>query len=161
MVPGSGDPRARLVLVGEAPGAREDELGRPFVGRAGGVLNAALTEAGVERSRVWIANAVRCRPPENRRPRPEELATCSFQLDAELVAVRPRALVLLGSTAALAVLGRQVKVASERGDVHVVRRAGLELRCVVTLHPQALVYRPSSREDLVADLRLGWALAQG
>ena len=161
VVPGSGGPRSSLMLVGEAPGAREDELGAPFVGRAGRVLDQVLAEAGLDRCEVWLANAVRCRPPDNRRPRPEELAACSFQLDAELRAVGPRALVLLGASAARAVLGRTVKVEAERGRQHLVRRAGLDLRCVVTYHPQGLVYRPSARTDMVAALRWARELSEG
>jgi uracil-DNA glycosylase family 4 len=161
VVPGSGDPSAGLMLVGEAPGASEDEGGEPFIGRAGRVLDSALEEANLSRGRVWIANAVRCRPPDNRTPRPVELATCSFQLDAEIASVAPRVLVLLGSTAARALLGRPVSLKDEAGSLHNVRRAGLDLRCVVTYHPAGIIYRPTARERLVEDLLLGWELCQG
>jgi len=159
VVPGAGDPRTRLMLVGEAPGATEDERGEPFVGRAGSVLDACLAEAGLERRGVFIANAVRCRPPDNRAPLPGEIAACSFQLDAELLAVRPRVVVLLGSSAARAVLGHPVKVDDERGEAHAVRRAGLDVLCLVTYHPQGVVYRPSARGRLVEDLVRGRALS--
>ncbi len=161
VVPGSGSPGARLMLVGEAPGASEDEGGEPFIGRAGRILDAALEEANLSRERVWIANAVRCRPPDNRTPRPVELATCSFQLDAELSSVAPRVLVLLGSTAARALLGRPVSLREEAGSLHRVRRAGLDLSCIVTYHPAGIVYRPSARSQLVEDLTLGWELSRG
>jgi DNA polymerase len=149
------------VLVGEAPGASEDEGGQPFIGRAGGILDRALDEAGLSRERVWIANTVRCRPPDNRAPRDVEIATCSFQLDAELVTVRPRVLVALGATASYALVGRTVSLKDEAGTVHNVRRAGLDLRCVVTYHPAGLIYRPRALPQLVEDLTLAWELSQG
>lgn len=161
MVPGSGDPTARLVLVGEAPGASEDEGGQPFIGRAGRILDGALDEAGLSRERVWIANTVRCRPPDNRAPRDVEIATCSHQLDAELATVRPRVLVALGATASYALVGRAVSLKDEAGTVHNVRRAGLDLRCVVTYHPAGLIYRPRALPQLVGDLTLAWELSRG
>jgi DNA polymerase len=149
------------MLVGEAPGANEDEGGRPFIGRAGRILDEALEEAGLSRERVWIANAVRCRPPDNRTPRPVEVATCSFQLDAEVVSVAPRVLVALGASAGGALLGRPVSLKEEAGSVHRVRRAGLDVRCVITYHPAGIVYRPSARKNLVDDLTLAWELSRG
>lgn len=161
VVPGSGDPGARLMLVGEAPGASEDEGGEPFIGRAGRTLDRALDEAGLSRERVWIANAVRCRPPGNRAPRDVEIATCSFQLDAEISSVSPRVLVALGATAASALVGRPVTLKDEAGSVHGIRRGELDLGCVVTYHPAGLVYRPSSFPRLVDDLTLAWELSRG
>jgi DNA polymerase len=161
VVPGSGDPGARLMLIGEAPGASEDEGGEPFIGRAGRILDGALEEAGMSRERVWIANTVRCRPPDNRAPRDVEVATCSFQLDAEVSSVGPRVLVALGATAAGALVGRPVVLKDEAGSVHALRRAGMELRCVVTYHPAGLIYRPSALPDLVDHLTLAWELSRG
>jgi len=161
VVPGSGNPRARLMLVGEAPGASEDQGGEPFIGRAGSILDGALDEAGMSRERLWIANTVRCRPPENRTPRPAEIANCSFQLDAELEAVAPRIMIALGATAASAQLGRPVSLKEEAGSVHRIRRAGLDLRCVITYHPAGIIYRPGARTNLVDDLTLAWELSRG
>ena len=160
VVPGSGDPASPLMLVGEAPGASEDVGGEPFIGRAGTILDSALEEAGLSRGMVWIANAVRCRPPGNRTPRPVEVAKCSFQLDAEIDAVSPRVLVLLGSTACRALLGRVVSLKDEAGSVHRGKRAGREGVCVVTYHPAGIIYRPPARADLVDGLRRGWELAR-
>jgi DNA polymerase len=115
----------------------------------------------MSRERVWIANTVRCRPPDNRTPRDVEIATCSFQLDAELASVRPRALVALGATAAGALVGRPVALKDEAGSVHGLRRAGMDLRCVVTYHPAGLIYRPSALPLLVDHLTLAWELSRG
>ena len=161
VVPGSGDPGARLMLVGEAPGASEDEGGEPFIGRAGRILDNALEEAGLSRERVWIANTVRCRPPDNRTPRDVEVATCSFQLEAEIASVRPRVLIALGATAAGAMVGRPVALKDEAGSVHNLHRAGMDLRCVVTYHPAGLIYRPTALPKLVDDLTLAWELSMG
>ena len=161
VVPGSGDTGARLMLVGEAPGAIEDQGGEPFIGRAGTILDKALEEAGLSRGRLWIANTVRCRPPDNRTPRDVEIATCSFQLDAELEALRPRVLVALGATASGALVGRPVALKKEAGSVHNLRRAGMDLQCVVTYHPAGLIYRPTAFPQLVNDLTLAWELSQG
>jgi DNA polymerase len=161
VVPGTGNPDARLMLVGEAPGASEDEGGRPFIGRAGRILDTALEESSLSRETIWIANTVRCRPPENRTPRPVELATCSFQLDAEITSVAPRVLVLLGATAARALLGRPVSLKDEAGSIHHVKRVGFDMTCIVTYHPAGIIYRPPALEQLVRDLILGWELSQG
>jgi DNA polymerase len=149
------------MLVGEAPGANEDEGGEPFIGRAGRTLDRALEEAGLSRGRIWIANTVRCRPPDNRTPRDVEIATCSFQLDAELRSVGPRVLVALGATAAGALVGRPLALKDEAGSVHNLRRADMDLKCVVTYHPAGLIYRPTAFPNLVDDLTLAWELSRG
>jgi DNA polymerase len=149
------------MLVGEAPGASEDQGGEPFIGRAGAILDRALGEANMSRERVWIGNTVRCRPPDNRAPRDVEIATCSFQLDAEITSVGPRVLVALGATAGAALLGRPVALKDEAGSVHNLRRAGLDLRCVVTYHPAGLIYRPKAFPQLVDDLTEAWELSRG
>src|SRR5919199_6670586 len=99
MVPGEGSPAARLMLVGEAPGATEDALGRPFVGRAGRLLDEALAQAGLERAAVWITNVVKARPPGNRDPRASEVAHWLPVLERELALVAPRLVVPLGRQA--------------------------------------------------------------
>src|SRR4051812_23037254 len=96
MVPGEGSPAAEVMLVGEAPGATEDELGRPFVGRAGRLLDEVLAEAGLARADVWITNVVKARPPRNRDPRAAEVAHWMPWLEAELALIRPRVVVPLG-----------------------------------------------------------------
>jgi DNA polymerase len=149
------------MLVGEAPGASEDEGGEPFIGRAGRILDKALEEAGLSRERIWIANTVRCRPPGNRKPRDVEIATCSFQLEVELTSVSPRVLVALGATAAGALVGRPVTLKDEAGSVHNLHRADMDLKCVVTYHPAGLIYRPTAFPSLVEDLTLAWELSRG
>ena len=105
---GEGDPKATLMLVGEAPGQDEDTQGRPFVGKSGSLVNKWLGEAGIERSSVFIHNVVMCRPPGNRTPTDEEMKACSSHFWAKTAAVSPRVVVTLGKTAATAVLGDSV-----------------------------------------------------
>ncbi|MDG6929309.1 MAG: uracil-DNA glycosylase [Nitrososphaerota archaeon] len=132
-VPGEGRGDAEIVLVGEAPGRTEDETGRPFVGRAGGLLDRALAEAGLDRSQVFITNAVKCRPPGNRRPTGEEVEACSVHLAEQLDAIRPRVIVALGAVASSLLKGCPTRVDSEpfafRG-----------IRVVPTYHPAAALH---------------------
>lgn len=143
---GDGPTDAALILVGEAPGKHEDREGRPFVGRAGDVLDDALAAAGVPRERVRITNCVRCRPPDNRDPTDEELANCRAYLDAEIAAVDPDVLVTLGKVPSEQLLDRSVAVTSEAGDVVEARIAGANRRVLVSVHPAATFYDPSQRE---------------
>jgi uracil-DNA glycosylase family 4 len=115
---GDGDPHARLLIVGEAPGAAEDRLGRPFQGAAGRTLDALLADIGLDRSEVYIANVVMCRPPGNRRPRVGWITTCSPYLDGQLASVRPVVTLALGVTAIRRMLGAKTTVAAARGQVH-------------------------------------------
>src|SRR5262244_3886219 len=110
--------RARLAVVGEAPGAEEDAAGRPFVGRAGRLLDELLAAAGLDRAEIAVLNVLRCRPPGNRTPRPDEIARCRGWLDRSLELVQPELVVALGLTAAAAFLGRGVKLGEARGRVH-------------------------------------------
>src|SRR5512135_2245828 len=102
---GVGNPRAELMFVGEGPGADEDEQGEPFVGRAGQLLNKMIEAMGLKRADVYIANVVKCRPPSNRTPEPDECATCSPFLLRQIDTIRPKAIVALGATASKALLG--------------------------------------------------------
>jgi len=104
-VPGEGHPQARVLIVGEAPGKNEDEAGRPFVGMAGKFLNRLLGTAGLDRSELFITNVVKCRPPENRAPMRDEIEACADFLQQQIKAINPLLIILLGKTAATAVLG--------------------------------------------------------
>ena len=115
VVPGEGSPTANIMFIGEGPGADEDRLGRPFVGRAGELLTKMIHAIGMERTEVYICNAVKCRPPGNRTPTAEEMAACRPFLRAQVALVRPRIIVLLGSTAGRDVLGDAFRVTRDRG----------------------------------------------
>jgi len=123
----------RVVLVGEAPGAQEDAAGRPFVGRAGQLLDGVLAEAGLDRGAVAVLNVLKCRPPGNRAPRPEEVAHCRPWLQRQLALLAPRVVVPLGLTATVWFLGRGVTLGAVRGRVHEVGG----LRVLPTYHPSA------------------------
>ncbi|HEV8595058.1 MAG TPA: uracil-DNA glycosylase [Thermoplasmata archaeon] len=148
-VPGEGPPRARLLLVGEAPGRREDATGRPFQGAAGRILDDALRQAGIPRDRAFITNAVKCRPPENRRPRAGELAACRPYLEAQLLAARPRVIVTLGNTATRDLLGPGATLRTARGR----RLSYGGIPVLATYHPAAVLYNRRLLPRLVQDLR--------
>jgi uracil-DNA glycosylase len=148
VVPGKGPARAALVVVGEAPGAEEDERGEPFVGRAGKTLDAALEEAGVARALLFVTNVVKCRPPGNRKPTPEEQAACRPFLEWELEGCGATVALALGSTAAGALAGRKVEV-TKAGDTPfrgVV--GGAKLEVFATLHPAASRFRKGARSEI-------------
>jgi DNA polymerase len=140
------------VLVGEAPGAEEDREGAPFVGRAGALLDRALAQAAVDRATVFVTNVVKCRPPDNRRPRPAEQAACRPFLEGELARAQPRAVVALGKTAAEALLGRPVAVTKAAGPRE-ARVAGVAVPVWVTLHPAAARYHRGAVDTIAAALQ--------
>jgi uracil-DNA glycosylase family 4 len=144
-----GNPEASIVLVGEAPGENEDEQGTPFVGKAGRLLDAALTEAGLNPpADVYIANVVKCRPPNNRKPADGEIAACSSFLARQLEIVDPTCVVALGATAA-GEFGVTEGITRARGKW--ILRKGAAV--MPTLHPAYVARVPIARKDLVADLR--------
>lgn len=145
-VPGEGNPRARLMLIGEGPGAQEDQQGRPFVGASGELLTRMLHEIGMERTEVYIANVVKCRPPGNRTPTPDEAAACLPYLRAQFVLVRPRVMLLLGATAARYTLGGDVRIRRDHGQW--TERKGIWM--MPTFHPSALL-----RDD--TQLPMAWS----
>lgn len=149
-VPGEGSPTADFMLVGEGPGAREDETGRPFVGRAGELLSEILGAIGLRREEVFIANIVKCRPPQNRKPLPDEQAACLPYLHRQITLIRPKVLVALGGTAAEALLGVKESLGALRGRVH--RYDGIPL--VVTYHPAALLRNPHWKKPTWDDVRI-------
>src|SRR5581483_8166984 len=141
----------RLALVGEAPGATEDQEGRPFVGKAGQLLDTLLVDAGLSRDTVAVLNTLKCRPPGNRAPKPAELSNCRHWLESQLALVDPEVVVALGLTAAAWFLGRGRTLATLRGQAHDVGGR----KVVATYHPSAAIrFGPSGapmaalREDL-------------
>lgn len=152
IVNGTGPADADLLFVGEAPGAREDEQGEPFVGRSGDVLDSALRDAGLARADVRITNCVRCRPPDNRDPRSEELANCRGYLDREVALVDPDLLVTLGKVPAEHLLGRDVAVTSEAGEVLECEIGGTHRPLLVSVHPAATLYDRSQKETFTTTI---------
>ncbi len=145
-----GSPNARLMFVGEGPGADEDAQGLPFVGRAGQLLNNMITAMGLKREEVYIANVVKCRPPGNRTPEPEEANTCSPFLFRQIDVVQPEVIVALGATAATYLLGQRQPLAGLRGRVHSFRGTKL----IVTYHPAFLLRDPRQKKEAWADLQI-------
>ncbi len=150
---GDGDPNARLMFVGEGPGADEDAQGLPFVGRAGQLLNNMISAMGLKREQVYIANIVKCRPPQNRVPEPEEAHTCSQFLFQQIDVVRPEVLVALGSTAATYLMGAKSPLTALRGRVHELRGSKL----IVTYHPAFLLRDPRQKKEAWKDLQIAMA----
>ncbi len=145
-----GDPAARLMFVGEGPGADEDAQGLPFVGKAGQLLNNMITAMGLKREEVYIANIVKCRPPGNRTPEPVEANTCSQFLLRQMDIVQPEVVVALGSTAATYLLGVKQSLAGLRGKWHSCRGAKL----AVTYHPAFLLRDPRMKGEAWKDLQM-------
>lgn len=132
---GAGDPAARLMFVGEGPGEQEDLSGEPFVGRAGRLLTSLIEGIGLTRDDVYIANVVKCRPPDNRDPAPEEIAACSPFLEAQLEVIRPAVVVTLGNFATKLLLDTKVGITKLRGQ-HFPYRDGV---LIPVLHPSAVL----------------------
>lgn len=154
-VPGEGNPHAKIMLVGEAPGANEDFQGRPFVGMAGQMLNAELEKAGLRREDVFITNVVKCRPPDNRKPKEDEVQACADFLRRQVDAVRPRLLVALGTSAFHALVDTKVPIGVARGKQFVSK---LGVPVLATFHPSAILYNRSRKTGAIAqDLRTALA----
>lgn len=154
---GEGARDARLVCVGEAPGAREDETGRPFVGRAGRLLDRLLLSVGYRREDVYICNVLKSRPPENRDPRPEEIEACSPYLLRQLELLDPDVIVAFGAFAARTLLDASGSLGSLRGRVHDFRGYAL----VATYHPAALLRNPRWRRPTWRDLQRARRIVDG
>ena len=156
---GVGNRKAEWLVIGEAPGAEEDRRGEPFVGRAGKLLDAMLAAAGHARSDVYIANVVKCRPPENRDPRPEEAACCAPYLDRQIALLQPQIILAVGRVAAQRLLQSDAPVGRLRGKIHRHEPSGTPL--VVTWHPAYLLRRPEAKADAWRDLVLAMSAAEG
>jgi uracil-DNA glycosylase len=146
-VPGEGQVSARIIFIGEAPGKSEDEKGKPFVGAAGRILNIAMEKAGIKRSEVFITNAVKCRPPDNRVPEADELASCRPYLERQISRISPKVICILGSTAYSSILGGK-SITADRGKI--IKRNGQKY--FLTVHPAAAIYNKSLRATLENDL---------
>jgi DNA polymerase len=155
---GVGNPQADLMFVGEAPGADEDIQGEPFVGRAGQLLTKIIEAIGLRRSDVYIANVIKCRPPGNRNPAPDEVATCQPFLFEQIDIIRPKVIVALGTFAAHALLGTDAPISRIRGLVHHFR-GGIKL--VPTFHPAFLLRSPERKGDVWKDMKHVRALLAG
>ncbi len=164
-VPGEGSTCARVMFIGEAPGELEDTLGRPFVGRAGKVLDSLLAGTGLSRDEVFIANIVKHRPPGNRDPKPGEVVTCTPWLEQQVNTIRPLLLVPLGRHATRYVLGRMgvefIKITDISGTVFEGEPFGFPQKIIPALHPAATLHNPRSREHLEEDFRRIGELIRG
>ena len=149
VVPGEGNPRARLMLIGEGPGQQEDRMGRPFVGPSGELLTRMLHAIGLERSEVYICNIVKCRPPKNRNPEPEEAQACLPFLRMQVALVRPKIIVLLGKVACRWTLGEEISITRGHGVWH--ERKGVWF--LPTFHPSALLRDPAKKADAWEDFQ--------
>jgi len=147
---GVGNPQAQLMFVGEAPGADEDIQGEPFVGRAGQLLTKIIQSIGLERSDVYIANVIKCRPPGNRNPEPDEVAQCRPFLFRQIDTIRPRVIVALGTHAAHALLEVDTPISRLRGTVQPFRH-GASL--IPTFHPAYLLRSPEKKRDVWEDMK--------
>ena len=145
---GTGNKNAELMFIGEGPGADEDRQGEPFVGRAGKLMNMAFEMVGIKREEVYIANIVKCRPPGNRNPEDDEANACMDYLRNQVMLVKPKIIVLLGSVALKNILGKEYGITSARGKW--VERKGIKY--MPTWHPAALLRDESKKIDFIKDL---------
>ncbi|MFO7301278.1 MAG: uracil-DNA glycosylase [Acidobacteriota bacterium] len=148
---GVGNPDADLMFVGEAPGGDEDRLGEPFVGRAGQLLTRIIEAIGMRREDVYIANVIKCRPPNNRNPEPAEVQTCSPFLRRQIEIVRPKVMVALGTFAAQTLLGTDAPISRLRGRVHDLPNG---IRLIPTFHPAYLLRSPERKRDVWEDMKI-------
>lgn len=149
IVLGTGNRQAKIMFIGEGPGADEDIQGEPFVGKAGKLMDQAFKGIGIKREDVYIANIVKCRPPQNRNPEQDEIDSCIDYLRAQVMLVKPEIIVLLGSVALKAILGKEYSITSSRGKW--VEKKGI--RYMPTFHPAALLRDESKKISFWKDLK--------
>lgn len=150
IVVGSGNPNAEIMLIGEGPGADEDMQGKPFVGKAGKLMDMALQGLDIKREELYIANIVKCRPPSNRNPEPDEAEACLDYLRNQVMIVKPKIIVLLGSVALKNILGKEYNITASRGKW--VEKKGIWY--MPTFHPAALLRDDNKKIDFWNDLKL-------
>jgi len=154
---GVGHPKARLMFVGEAPGEEEDKRGEPFVGRAGQLLTKIIEAIGLSRDQVYIANVIKCRPPDNRNPEPDEVAACEPYLFRQIDVIRPAVIVPLGKFAAQCLLKTTDPITRLRGRRFDYRGTTL----IPTFHPAYLLRNPSAKREVWEDMKLVRTILQG
>jgi uracil-DNA glycosylase family 4 len=154
---GDGNEYAEILFVGEAPGAEEDRQGLPFVGRAGQLLNRLLEQVGLKRSEVYICNLLKCRPPENRDPQPEELTACRPYLDKQIAVIKPRIIVCLGLYATQGILNTKESMARLRSAHHEIG----EITVIPTYHTAAALRFPAYKQQIYDDLCRARDMAYG
>ncbi len=157
-VPGEGNKKSVVMFIGEAPGATEDEMGRPFVGAAGKLLTMIMESVGISREGVYITNVVKCRPPGNREPKDDEIEACSIFLKSQIALLKPKLIVTLGNIAGKTVfsMGKRewVGVMKMRGKRYELTIQGIQIHVIPTLHPAAALYNPQLRSMLESDMKL-------
>ena len=149
IVLGTGNRQAKVMFIGEGPGADEDIQGEPFVGKAGKLMDQAFKGIGIKREEIYIANIVKCRPPQNRNPEQDEIDSCIDYLRAQVMLVKPEIIVLLGSVALKAILGKEYSITTSRGKW--VEKKGI--RYMPTFHPAALLRDESKKISFWKDLK--------
>lgn len=154
---GTGNPKARLMLVGEAPGEEEDERGEPFVGRSGQLLTKIIEAIGLSREQVYISNVIKCRPPDNRNPEPDEVAACEPYLFRQIDVINPMVIVPLGKFATQCLLKTTDPITRLRGRRFDYRGTTL----IPTFHPAYLLRNPSAKREVWDDMKLVRAILQG
>lgn len=147
---GEGNQKARILFIGEGPGEQEDLQGRPFVGRAGQLLTKMIEAMGLKRQDVYIANVVKCRPPDNRYPEPDEVSTCSPFLFRQVGLLKPEIIVTLGKCATQSVLGQEIIISKVRGKIMPFKGSKL----IPTFHPSYLLRNPAAKKEVWQDLKL-------
>ena len=158
---GVGDQQADWLIVGEAPGADEDRQGEPFVGRAGQLLNNMLLAIGLRREQVYIANILKCRPPNNRDPRPEEVMQCEYYLRRQVELLQPKIILAVGRIAAQNLLKTDTPIGRLRGKLHYFGDDDRKTPLVITYHPAYLLRSPKEKRKAWQDLQFAVAVSQG
>ncbi|MEL9939596.1 MAG: type-4 uracil-DNA glycosylase [Ignisphaera sp.] len=157
-VPGEGNKNSSIMFVGEAPGATEDEMGRPFVGAAGKLLTMVMESYGMRREDVYITNVVKCRPPGNREPKDEEINACNIFLKSQILLLKPRIIVTLGNVAGKTIFSMANRewggVMKMRGKKYTLQILGMQLHAIPTIHPAAALYNPQLRSIFENDMKL-------
>lgn len=160
VVPGYGNPEAEIIFIGEGPGKNEDQQGMPFVGRAGKILDKLLEHIGLEREDIYIANILKCRPPENRNPNTSEIKTCTPYLDEQIKIIKPKVVGCLGNFSSKYIMekfglkNKIESISSMRGKIYKIKNLDGEIKIIPLFHPAVATYSPSKIEILKKDFEI-------